>query len=260
MSLTIYVSLSVIPRTIKSSLMSCASKMATFDSFEIVKTIDQSTKDIVSGFIRDTQLLSTNNSYFIIPSLVHHWCLLYYYFPEFFTASCDRIELNESKTIATCIKADDGQGIFGNVIIDESSINMIYVWKIRVIRLKDVEFDVEIGITDKNKYKLIDEDAGTHYYFAPDGTIRRLKDFGDDGRRMTWYERIGSDTYTDGDIIELELNVANRTLSCGVNGKASMDISDIEFDNGAQYRLTILMPSKYDKVELLHFKSKGSNN
>ena len=53
---------------------------ASIQLLERVKYIDSESKDCINGYTREIQsLLPDNNAYFIIPRLVTHWILLYYY-------------------------------------------------------------------------------------------------------------------------------------------------------------------------------------
>ena len=74
---------------------------------EKVKKMDQRTKDCVYGYIRVCQELlfqHEENVYYIIPTLVIHWCLLYYSSIERFALfKPNSFEVDENGKIARSI-------------------------------------------------------------------------------------------------------------------------------------------------------------
>ena len=105
--------------------------MAVVNSFEDVKFIRQHYKDIVFGFIRKCQsLLPTDNIYYTIPSLVSHWCLLYFYIKEHFDPDCcgSNIVLSENNTIATIQHQNESVVMLRNIV--ESGVHR---WKFQLI-------------------------------------------------------------------------------------------------------------------------------
>ena len=95
--------------------------MSTVVTLQDVKNIDERTKDIVFGYIRRLQLLLSRDN---VPSLVSHWCLLYYYQREFFRKhpDVDNLSINESKNIAKVIAAYRGRQRVQGSMIDLSVI------------------------------------------------------------------------------------------------------------------------------------------
>ena len=93
---------------------------------------DQRTTDIVTGYIRQCQkLLSNDNVYYNIPSLVTYLCLNFYWIREYFTDHGEMIQLNKDKNIAKQHKYGYGN-VYGNITIDNKPC--IYIWTFKVIK------------------------------------------------------------------------------------------------------------------------------
>ena len=87
-------------------------------TFGSSKDVDQRTKDIVIGYIKQCQKLLPfkNNSYYNIPPLIEHVCIYYYWIKEYFTDHGDSIILNDDKNIATNT-VDSYETVYGNILI-----------------------------------------------------------------------------------------------------------------------------------------------
>ena len=99
-----------------------------------IKFIEQTTKNLVNGFVHESQsLLPKDNHYFIIPSLVIYTILYYFYDPERFDQCDQGIKLNEERTIATHSLSDgDYKSIYGTRLIPPDS-KFIYERKFRLV-------------------------------------------------------------------------------------------------------------------------------
>lgn len=246
-------------------------RLQTKESIEIAEVIDQSKKDAVLGFIR--RIYPNSNSF--IPSIIAHWCLLYYHIGEYLIPSkkcAKEMQLDSSKTLVKCIKDSYAGVIYGNTIIDHTKTNMLYTWEIMIIRnWTDAEYptiaSVEIGISDKKQYDPEIEDGtdvGIHYFLTSTGNVRYRMDFGlfeSERSYSSGWEEYGKG-FGNGDIVKMEFNTGNRTLRYYVNDKPVSDyekyaFKDVKYDIYRQeYRLTILMPHKDDQIELLGFSAK----
>ena len=102
------------------------------------------------------------------------------------------------------MESDGEIGVFGDVIIGSSNNNMIYIWEIKVIKIRDTTFGMEIGIADKNKYSLLDSDSGNHYLYACDGTVCNLVDLSDEDEPevfSSWYQYF-NEGFKNGDVVK----------------------------------------------------------
>lgn len=88
---------------------------------ELAKCINQYTKDVVSGYIRDIQSLLPyeQNAFYIIPQLIQSIILLFYY-GEYFSASGDKIKIDDKNPNSIFYKDDTSfvaQRVYGNIDI-----------------------------------------------------------------------------------------------------------------------------------------------
>ena len=121
--------------------------MALSASLEDVKWIDTYTKDTVSGYIRQCQsLLPSNNIYYTIPSLVIHWCLLYYFIGDAFDPnSCGKgFELSNNNKVMVCMES-----VNGSVYLTKKVDKGIHKWSFKLIQV-DSFCDMAIGVWKVN--------------------------------------------------------------------------------------------------------------
>ena len=93
--------------------------MTTVSPLERVKFIDDNTKIIVNGYINRVQkMLTSDNVYFTIPSLVIYWCLLYFYIPEKFDGddTAQSYALSMDDMMITKIKPDYGTAYLSKIV------------------------------------------------------------------------------------------------------------------------------------------------
>ena len=98
-------------------------------SFKVGR-IDQTVKDLVKGYLNTIRLtLPLDNIYFDIPSLVYHWCLLYFWINEIFDSDAcgSYFKLNDDKTKVTTMEDEDGIIFLRNIVY-----NGIHRWKFKL--------------------------------------------------------------------------------------------------------------------------------
>ena len=224
--------------------MTCTS---TQDLFYVLKNIDQRTKDIVIGYIKQCQLLlPQNNTYYNIPSLVRHLCMAYYLIKEYFTKHSKDIELNENGSIATNT-ASDFRSAYGNIVID-GELLMIYKWWFKILRASVIC----IGIDSSNK-KHIDVD-----YSNPEINYCNFGAYYCGGKKYGHdlaYNGVDyGDAWGEDEVIKMELNTKKRTLQFHVNDKnQGIAFKDIDFKNKT-YHMAIAMYGEQDSLELIDFQ------
>ena len=90
---------------------------STYDhhiTLEDVKKIEQESKDLIHGYVRNIEKLFPGDvSYFTMPTLVIHWILLYYYIWEEFDANaCAKCYvLSDDNTIVTSREGRRGSAL-----------------------------------------------------------------------------------------------------------------------------------------------------
>ena len=233
--------------------------------FDLIKATDQKTKDIVNGFIRDSQNLLPNdkNQYYNIPSLVFIITILYYYNPEYFTIHGDLMELNQDKNIVTMngfYSSTSIKAVYGNVMIEMGSTGK-HIWTFNIIK-PNQQAIIVIGIDSSNK-QFINSDMNTTSNYYP---FYGYQSYGDDimfpaqnewpsyaGYRIynesvdkNTYEYDYGDVYSDAkNEIKMELNMDNKTLKYYVNGKdQGIAFKNICFNNDEKYSMFISLDER----------------
>ena len=120
--------------------------------FQSVKKVDQRTRDIVNGFIKQTQsiLPSNDNPYYNIPSLVFILTILYYSNPEYFTIHGENMKVNENKDVIECIRAiRDNNTVYGNFVITKEDKGK-FMWTFKLYKAESGAI-ARIGIDSSNK-------------------------------------------------------------------------------------------------------------
>ena len=137
--------------------------MFTFDKEKLNK-IDQHSKYIVYGFLRDPQkALSIMHETYVIPELVFYICLCYYYQDEYFTKHGINLQLNSEQNMVSysyIYKGDDidMNTVYGNIEILYNKNTGIdeYIWIFEVIKCSET---ISIGIDSSNNYEKSINDA-----------------------------------------------------------------------------------------------------
>ena len=222
---------------------------------EDVKYIDQLSKDIVFGFVKDMHsLILSENVYYNIPSLVISWCLLYFHQNEYFTTADDThpevgVEINESGNIATT-KEGWTQQIFGVLEISGRE-DLKYIWEIKIINGKRENWYnyIHIGLTYQslkdNENNQDGDKSITFYGYDADGLTC--------AGSVTYYQY--GEKYGCNDIISMELNVKDRTLQFYKNNESQgIAYDNLKFDKDMVYKMTVAMSSKGNSVQLIQFK------
>jgi len=142
-------------------------------NFDDVKRIKQRTKDIVFGYIRKSQqLLPDTTTYYNIPDLAYHLCLLFYW-PKYIKCKFRQSEckpnqwlfdqnsimsLTDDRTILTAIPSDNSCYIWVTLDIDPITKG-IHCFRIRVMFIHFLHFCKQYTtyfIFDSDKRRIID--------------------------------------------------------------------------------------------------------
>ena len=184
--------------------------MSTLVSLDHVKLVDSRTKDIVFGWIRKMQSnLPQNETYYTIPSLVCHWCLLYYFLKESFDP--DRIA-NGMK-----LSEDDStlQTVEGTAHLQlEIGSSAIHHWKFKLIESNGCSISIGICNTKNdpnNRLKDVTWSANANHENYGNIATSALKHQG--GARSK-YGRVCKVN----DVIEMILDLNKSQLKYIVNG------------------------------------------
>ena len=221
--------------------------MATLD-FEIIKSIPQSIKDIIFGYLRNNQQIlfkSKNNPYYNIPQLVAFIILSFYQNVEYFSEHGQSIKLNK-KTNTISHEGKEYGTAYGNININ-GEINALYIWTIKILLDRKC---IYIGLDSSNK-KFINDDFSDYatnnndFYAFCDGYI--------------YNQQILEDEYSElsvknNDIIKMELNTKDKTLKYYINDKdQGIAFKNIAFKNKI-FNLAIgFLSRSTESVQLIDF-------
>ena len=190
-------------------------------SLKDIKYIEQIEKDIVHGFIKQNQaLLPSNDTYYIIPTLIIHWILLYFHEREHFDPNncSQRFKLSDNNTVATQTKRAQGKQC--SVLLTKIAKSGIHKWTF--VLLEKNGCTKSIGIFKCNLYKHDpDLNVNDHYYRDKSynlnlGTGKLVKYVDDDGvsqKYASYSESCGKRA-----IIEMTLDLNKLGLSYCING------------------------------------------
>ena len=227
--------------------------MSQLFPLELVKNIDQVTKDIVFGYIRQCEinLLPNNNTFFNISSLIKFICIIYYWRQEYFTSHGSCSKLNDEKDIVTNTEYKTNT-VYGNININ-NKISCIYLWTFKIINWWIPTGQIFIGIDSSNK-KFIEKNFTSHYnhknpvYYA----------FDSDGYKISTDDQWADNEYgkqcKSGDIVKMEVNILNKTITFYINDKCyGIAYKNIDFENKT-YNMAVSMHGSTDSVQLIAFQ------
>ena len=210
-----------------------------------VKDVKNETKGAIFGYVRQMiqPLFPDDNVYYIIPTLVIHWILLYYYIGERFDENyCNRYyKLSDDKMIIT--KSKDGH-------LSEIIECGVRKWKFKILKLNTGGWNMCIGVW-RTRYPMNTSVGmynsgikGMEYGWIVNYDI---KTWGDDTQKKQKY--IGQDPCVTGDTIEMKLDLNKRELSYSRNeGEFIIAFNKIE---KTSYRGVVSIYMKDDAIQLL---------
>ena len=218
--------------------------LASNATLENVKMIDTKTKDLVSGYAKQSQLdLPSDNVYFTIPTLVIYWILLYYYPSDKFYKYQKNYALSSNELIIKKREFGDGSAYLSKIVNQG-----VHRWIFRINKVNRSGSSMTIAIW-KTKYI---ENIDRCLYDAANG-----KSYGwmITGLYLTSAGRYGIDKPKDGDIIEMIIDLNKRTLRYFCNG---IDLGDAYQDiDKTTYRAAISMYNRDDCIELIAYQCLG---
>ena len=230
------------------------------DFLKQIKFLDQKEKDLVNGYVHESQcLFPKDNHYCIIPSLVVYTILYYFYDPERFDQSgCGTgIVLSEDKKIAThTLERGKFKSVYGTKLIQRDA-DVVYEWKFLATSIPDGLY-LAIGIHSfENHKKIIDEDFST--YSPHHGERSYFWAVAEDGLPFSNQGNSTANTceWKEGDTIIMILDTEKKTLSYGTNDNEVV----VLFDGNILYEETymaITMGIEGLSIELISFLCKDT--
>ena len=225
--------------------------MSASKMLENVKRIDQESKDLIFGYIRNVQeLFPADNVYYTIPNLVIHWILLYFYFEDKFDDKlCTQsYDLSDDKSIVTLNSEHGNRGKGPAFLSRIVKSKQRHCWRFRINHLNSSTLWMTIGVWKCNhdfdlKYRLDSGYVKGKFY----GWIVNYQVAIDGGRH-----KYGKRRCKTGDIVDMILDLEKLELRYMVNdedfGIAFENIEDTE------YKAAISMNKSPDEIELIKYK------
>eukprot|EP01084_Bolivina_argentea_P147055 257347_1 len=236
--------------------------MFSHEALQIIKYVDQRSKDTVNGFIREFQSILPNN----IPPLINHICLVFYAPRDIWDNQhiSKKMQLIDESCITKISDDWDFCSAFGKNIIESGQFH----WKFRIEKVQAVGLGwyIVLGIwkiKSENKppvhtYFTHNGDKGA-YAFVTDsarlvsrcgGTYRKIQPI-DINNRTDIYENrtieYGIQCKT-GDIIDMYLDLNELSLSFAINNHDYGTAFEIE---NTAYRMAVNMQQKGDSLRIL---------
>ena len=218
--------------------------MAT--DFDKAKGADQHTKDVVNGFIRQSQSLLPDDHYHCIPELVILFCILYYYdeitFHPFDASSCgpnvvisgdkNEIMTHDKWTVETAYTSKWIPSIERKIV------------KFALYITKCVHTGLFIGISS-------DRTLHTQSYVGGHKGSLALRSNGDIFYNRNQTENKKEYRYNTGDVLIVIIDFLERKLFVKINDKQPLLIGLINTGKDIQYKLCVSSWSPQEVVEIL---------
>eukprot|EP01084_Bolivina_argentea_P130047 229608_1 len=217
------------------------------------KQANQHTKNAVFGYVRRFQDKA--------PSIIQYLCLCYYLDMDYFSKHASHFTVNDRRDIVTSMLKLGKYGfqkwgsVYGDVAITNDS-PVKFRWTFKILQSQFFRSDMSsiyIGIDSSNK---------THYegYFW-NNVLNRNNWYAYGGsspyRYCDWidYENIpkGKPIRKD-DIIKMEVNVVDKTISYTVNEEDLGIIFDNIILEKRTYNLAICLTEENDSVQIINFE------
>lgn len=229
--------------------------------FESLKHINQKTKDLVSGYIKNMEK-ELNGS--IIPSLIITTCILFFHAKEFFS-KIGKFMMTDDESLTTLrvssnVDNPDSQKIarnsaYGSVVIHDKH-HCIYVWTIKILKV-DV-FDTFIGMDSSNK-KYINAN-----FTLQSGYDKLYKYYAIDHCGLKYGHIEGEEEYGIrfgvNSVVRMEVNTKDKTIEYWINGKSQgVAFENVDFDDCEYYFAVSLCTNEYEYahcVKLIDFQQK----
>ena len=209
---------------------------------------DQTTIDIVNGYIHDNQSLLPyqENQYFLIPPLVTHLIMAYYFDPEYFAIDLNDYDISQDRKTITKTDNTWYKSMHGNVVI-QSTVAAIYEWSFKLLHLRS---NLSIGVTSDIDCEFNDrfwDNTNCSNYAAMYCGFKGSKGKGDG-------------TYdfdaNDGDIVYMTLDLVQKEIRFMVNDKnLGAAYTDIDVGEDIKYKMAIDAHYATSKVTLISFTS-----
>ena len=217
-----------------------------------LKQIDQRTKDIIFGFIRQYQT-EINNEDIIIPPLVIFTCLAFFWIREYFElsqidATQQIITLSEDKLQITKTQRNGWNNITLGSMCIKSTSQCIAKWTFMINELGDknsliskLVFGIVNGVPKKPSFW----NKSGHYMLCDGGNAWRDGD---------WHHN--HQQFKQGNKLQITLDLKQAKIEFDIDdGKHTETLfNNIAIDETITYRIAVALRAKKSVISLLHFE------
>ena len=207
--------------------------------------IPDNTKYLISGYIRKMEAEVEND----IPEVIMMIILSFYYIAEYFKdTECDLSEDN-TKILGGYLCCN--RNAYGNIIIDSMSNgdDGIYHWQFEIGCL--TTDTVAMGITESTSTPLnpIYTVNGKGYAYMSSGSLWKPNSTGD-----SYNLTRNKPKYKEGDVVEMILNLDEKSLLFKVNNNESCSIENIKTAEGIHYRMAGFLGCSVNWIRLISYQ------
>ena len=218
-------------------------------NFNGTKYVSKDSHFLVFGFIREHQLLVSD---LIIPSPIYLLCLMYYYLQNYFGIHSSRIQVTGDQNETITSKESKDSCAYGYHWIHSMS-NKLITYKIKINHGFNAYQDSDIGISASDTF--IDEDfaSSTNIYYAFDADGDKWSVV-DDVSFCQIYDEEFDDGYKAGDIVTMQLDLFNSTISFYVNDRfKGIAFDDIKKGENIRYKLAVMLAKSGDSCTIIEY-------
>ena len=212
------------------------------------KKLNENTLNVVNGYIRKKQLLLPflENNYYIIPSLVIHLILLYYFDGEYFATNPVVYEISNDRKIIKKTMSKWGPSIYGNISIPSTGKG-VYFWIFKILHpCTSTTFGITSDINNDEQFWSV---ASNSNYGAMYAGHKASKG------KMEW----GYPKFTNfevGTLVKMELNLSRKELIFYIDDKCLGPVyTNIDVGEDIKYKMAIDMIHLNGEIQFIEFSS-----
>ena len=222
-----------------------------------VQNIDDLTRFIANGYIREQQKLLEPNEFVLfqtIPDGIILLCALFFRWRDYFEIVPNYVTISQKENGDSCITSrmnyirGDGGTNFGSISIPSNTKKVITEWDLKIE--KKVFSALLVGISSKP----FDPDKDCHVRASVQGDYHHSYMFANHGGGRSWYDNKwirGGHTFKSDDIVTIKLNLDEKKVRLLVNGFESPLAFDVVCGDQIEYRLAVILFGAGNSVSII---------
>ncbi len=215
--------------------------------FKLLSKIDQTTKYVVYGWIREAEV---ELKLVHIPMMISSICILYYRDDEIFDITGDDIKLSQNKKCITEIGAEYRCNCNYGIIEVSSNSDNVYRWDLKIIKQPQQYWSIFAGLSSVRKlgdiWSLCRENGGASIYmYANLGSIY-------DANKAHW--TMYGQRFRENDTVSIILDLQKQQITYLVNEEdQGIAYKNIIKNDDIKYQLLVVLRNHNDCVEITNF-------